>query len=109
MNIGPEITVPSNFVGDGVVLDLPIVSNPMIVQVQANDPDDAILTFRWTVPRATELPEITDFKTNAGDWVSVLHLPAEFVQTGDTISCTVTDQAQPRRNQVEIIWEAEVL
>lgn len=107
MNIGPEITVPANF--DGETIRWPVVSDPTIIQVQANDPDDEILTFRWTVPRATTLPEVSDFRTPAGDWVSVLHVPAEFVQTGDTITCIVTDQAQPRRNQVEITWEMEVL
>jgi hypothetical protein len=110
VNIGPNISVPANFSG-GDPLVLLVVSDPTIIQVQANDPDDEILTFRWLVPRATEIlgPYVTNFRTDADDWVSVLHLPEKYVQTGDTITCTVTDQAQPRRNSVEIRWVAEVL
>ena len=107
MNIGPSISVPTNFDGDPI--PWPIVSYPAVLTVQANDPDDEFLTFRWSVPRATDRLEDYRFTTDAGDWVSVLSVPEEYLQTGDTITCTVTDQAQPQRNFVEIKWEAEIL
>ena len=107
LNEGPSISIPTNF--DGEVVPLPIVSNPSLVTVLATDPDDEFLTFRWTVPRATQEPYVESKRTDAGDWVSNLHLPEEYVQTGDEIKCVVTDQAEPRRNVVEITWLAEVL
>jgi len=107
LNQGPSISIPTNFDGDPV--PLPVISNPSLVTVLANDPDDEFLTFRWTVPRATQEPFVESKRTDAGDWVSNLHLPEEFVQSGDIITCVVTDQAEPRRNVVEIVWLAEVL
>ena len=107
MNEGPSISIPTNF--NGEIVPLPIVSHPSLVTVLANDPDDEFLTFRWTVPRASQEPYVESKPTDAGDWVSNLHLPEEYIQTGDVITCVVTDQAEPQRNVVEIRFLAEVL
>ncbi len=107
VNIGPAISVPTNFL-EGDIIPLPFVTDPTRVSVLANDPDDEILTFVWEVHRANEAPMVTDAPTDGGDWLSVITIPEEHVQSGDIIKCTVTDQAQPSRNSVKIEWLVEV-
>ena len=104
MNQPPEVTRPINANAPVV---LPILSDPTLVTVVANDPQQERLTFIWNIPRATSDPDVNDFLNESGDWISTLKLPTEWVRDGDKLEVTISDQAQPR-NIVIVEWIAEV-
>ncbi len=101
MNQPPDITRP---LGSDGVLQLRVLAEFTVLTVVANDPEDELLTFVWDVPRATDALEVSEFQSNAGDWVSTLRVPSDWVQVGDEIRCSVSDQAKPR-NVVSVEWE----
>ena len=89
-------------------MDLAIVSDPTVVMVAANDPDDDLLTFLWSVPGATQIPDPVEHQEANGDWVSHLAIPSDWIQAGSVIEVTISDQAVPR-NLVSVQWQAVVL
>ncbi len=87
---------------------LPVLSDQQVrVWVVANDPDGDTLTFIWNVPRATaDLRPDTELLPS-GDWLSTLWIPVEWLQDGDSVEVTISDQAQPR-HVVTVQWIVEV-
>lgn len=106
VNQPPQIIYPPG--ADLVPVPLHVYSSASYKPVvAANDPEGEILSFIWSVPRATyELP-VTTSQTEAGDWQSDIEIPVEFLQDGESVEVTISDQAQPR-NVVTVQWIVEV-
>ena len=101
VNQHPDITRP---IGSDTLLPLRILGTHTVLTVVANDPEDEVLTFVWDVPRANDLLDVNEFQSGAGDWISTLRIPSEWVQEDDLVRCSISDQAKPR-NVVAVEWE----
>ncbi|MFT4625313.1 MAG: hypothetical protein ACI8PZ_003981 [Myxococcota bacterium] len=98
MNLAPEILSPDS--SDGLVLDLDQFSQVMVT-ARETDGDDVL--FIWRAPDAAQA-EIIDLPQDEAIWTSVLRVEGRSPSLdGQTISCTVVDEATPA-NRIEISW-----
>jgi hypothetical protein len=105
VNKAPQVTRPISIGGE---VNWPVLSDPTLVQVVANDPEDEKLTFVWNIPRANSEPDILVWQTEAGDWISTVKIPAAWLHDGDRFDVSISDQATPR-NVVLVQWRVEVV
>ena len=105
MNQVPQVTRPIPVNGE---VRWPLLSDPTLVQVVANDPENEKLTFVWNIPRADAQPDILVWQADAGDWISTVKIPVAWLHDGELFDVTISDQATPR-NVVLVQWRAEVV
>lgn len=104
VNRFPEITLPLD---SHKPQRLKIATESASIVVAAWDPDDEVVSFVWVVPH--DVPhEVHEWQNPNGDYVSRLTVARDPVLDGESITCAVSDQANPR-NTVHIQWQVEVL
>lgn len=107
MNQPPQVSRPTDAAAGPVTLFVFDSQEKVRVTVVANDPDGEILTFVWDVPRATAPLTVSEYQAPAGDWVSSVEIPVEWLVDGEALEVSISDQAEPR-HVVTVKWTVQV-